>query len=270
MLLSEKGRRASMGKKVERAKELLADKQFEETQHYSKRYAATVISIASAVICVLAVIGAFLLKDYFSTENIERMRVFVSEHWILGALIFMAVCVVQVVIALIPGEAVEIAAGVIFGSWMGTLLCLVGITLGSIVVILLVRRFGRKFVESLYPREKIDSLPILNDPKKRNATIFLLFLIPGTPKDLITYIVGLTEVSVPMYVMLTTVARIPSILMSTLGGDAFGEGKILKGILIFGIAAVVSGAGYLVYMLIQKGMSKREKKHGENKKEENE
>lgn len=248
-----------MGRKVERAKELLADKQFEETKHYSKRYAATVISIASVVICVLAVIGAFLLRDYFSSENIEKMRIFVADHWIIGSLIFIGVCMIQVVIALIPGEAVEIAAGVIFGSWLGTLLCLVGITLGSIVVILLVRKFGRKFVESLYPREKIDSLPILNDPKKRNTTIFLLFLIPGTPKDLVTYIVGLTEVSIPMYVLLTTVARIPSILMSTLGGDAFGEGKIIKGILIFAIAAAVSGAGYLLYVLIQKGMQKREK-----------
>ncbi len=253
-----------MGNRGQRAKKLisdkLSDKKFEETKHYSKRYAATVISIASAVICVLAVIGAFLLRDYFSAENLENLKIFVAEHWLAGALIFIAVCVVQVVIALIPGEAVEIAAGVIFGSWFGTLLCLVGITLGSIVVILLVRIFGRKFVESLYPREKIDSLPILRDPKKRNATIFFLFLIPGTPKDLITYIIGLTEVSIPMYIILTTVARIPSILMSTLGGDAFSEGEILKAIIIFAVAAVVSGAGYLVYMAIQKANKKRHDK----------
>ena len=241
-----------MGKKAQRAKELLSDKRFEETKQYSKRYAATVISIASAVICALAVVGAIILKDYFSAENLDKLQAFVGEHWIAGALIFIGVCIVQVVIALIPGEAVEIAAGVIFGSFWGTVLCLVGITLGSIMVILLVRKFGRKFVESLYPREKIDSLPILNDPKKRNATVFLLFLIPGTPKDLITYIVGLTEVSIPMYILITTFARIPSILMSTLGGDAFGEGEIIKAIVIFLIAAVVSGAGYIAYLLIQK------------------
>ena len=252
----------TVGKRVEKAKELLSDKHFEETKHYSKRYAATVISVASAIICVLAVVGAFLLRDYFSAENLDRLQAFVAEHWLAGALIFIAICIVQVVIALIPGEAVEIAAGVIFGSWLGTLLCLIGIMLGSIIVILLVRKFGRKFVESLYPREKIDSLPILNDPKKRNATIFLLFLIPGTPKDLITYIIGLTEVSIPMYVLLTMVARIPSILMSTLGGDAFGDGKLMKAILIFAITAVVSAVGYLVYLLIQKGMKK---KHNKNK-----
>ena len=248
-----------MGKRADRARALLADKHFEDTRRYSRRYAATVISVASAVICVLAVAGAILLKDYFSSENIERMRLFVADNWLAGALIFVSVCVVQVVIALIPGEAVEIAAGLIFGSWWGTVLCLLGITLGSVIAILLVRCFGRRFVESLYPREKIDSLPILNDRKKRNATIFLLFLIPGTPKDLITYVVGLTEVSVPMYLLLTTAARLPSILMSTLGGDAFGDGRIVKGVVIFGIAAAVSGVGYLIYRYIQKRSSERSK-----------
>ena len=106
-----------MGKRAERAKELLSDKHFEEAPHYSKRYAATVLSIASAVICVLGVVGIFLFKDYFSAENLGRLQEFVAEHWLIGALIFIFICIVQVVIALIPGEAVEIAAGVIFGAW---------------------------------------------------------------------------------------------------------------------------------------------------------
>lgn len=248
-----------MGKKKDHARQLLQDTQLQETKHYSKRYAATVISIVSAVICILAVIGAIVLNDYFSAENLEKIRGFVAEHWLVGALIFMCVCAIQVIIALIPGEVVEIAAGVIFGSWMGALICLIGIMTGSVIAILLVRKFGRKFVESLYPREKIDSLPILNNPKKRNTVIALLFFIPGTPKDLITYIVGLTEVSIPMYILLTTFARIPSIVMSTLGGNAFGEGNILKAIIIFAVTAIISGAGYLIYIALQKVMSKKHK-----------
>lgn len=244
-----------MSKKRERDKDTLQST--EPTKQYSKSYAATVISIASAVSCILAVVGAILLKDYFSTENIERLRGFVSEHWLVGALLFATVCAIQVIVALIPGEAVEIAAGLIFGSWQGALVCLVGIMSGSIIVIALVRKFGRKFVEALYPREKIDSLPILNDPKKRNAVIALLFFIPGTPKDLITYVVGLTSVSIPTYILLTTFARIPSIVMSTFGGDAFAEGQIIKAIIIFVGSAIISGAGYLVYLLIQKKMNQK-------------
>ncbi len=258
-----------MGKRREKAKQMLSDKHFEETKHYSKRYAATVISVISAVICILGVVGAILFRDYFSPQNLDKLQAFVAEHWFLGTLIFIAICMIQVIVALIPGEAVEIAAGVIFGSWWGTVVCLIGITLGSCVVILLVRRFGRSFVESLYPRDKIDSLPILNNPKKRNAMIFLLFFIPGTPKDLITYIIGLTEVSIPMYILLTTVARIPSILTSTFGGDAVGEGKIIKAVIIFVITAVISGIGYLIYRIIQKNTGHKHKNEDPANKEKN-
>lgn len=236
----------------------------EQPKKYSKRYAATVISVASIVLCVLTVIGAILMRDYFSSENLDNLKAFVAEHWIAGSLIFMAVCAVQVIVALIPGEAVEIAAGVIFGSWGGALVCLIGITVGSVLVIMLVRKFGRRFVESLYPREKIDALPIVNDPKKRNPLVALLFFIPGTPKDLLTYVIGLTDMSIPIYILLTTVARIPSIIMSTFGGHAFSEGKIVKAIIIFGATALISGAGYLVYRLIQKGMNKKKACENEN------
>ena len=194
-----------MGKRRDKAKKMFSDKHFEETKHYSKPVAAMAISVISVILCGLAIAGAILFKDYFSKENMDMLQAFVSEHWFLGSLIFIFVCMVQVVIALIPGEAVEIAAGVLFGPFWGTLIALIGITAGSCVVILLVRKFGRKFVESLYPREKIDSLPILNNPKKRNFVIFILFFIPGTPKDLLTYVVGLTDMSIPMYLLLTGV-----------------------------------------------------------------
>jgi uncharacterized membrane protein YdjX (TVP38/TMEM64 family) len=140
---------------------------------------------------------------------------------------------------------------------------MVGLTLGSVVAILLARRFGRRLVESLYPREKIDALPILNAPKKRNAMTFLLFLIPGTPKDLFTYVIGMTDMSIPLYIALTAIARIPSIVMSTIGGGALGDDKLGHAIIIFIVAAVVSGCGYLAYLGIQsrhkKNMSSKEK-----------
>ncbi|MBR4012794.1 MAG: TVP38/TMEM64 family protein [Clostridia bacterium] len=132
-----------------------------------------------------------------------------------------------------------------------------GLTLGSVVAILLARRFGRRLVESLYPREKIDALPIINNPKKRNVTVFLLFLIPGTPKDLFTYVIGMTEMSIPLYIALTAVARIPSVIMSTIGGGALGDDKFIHALVIFIVAAVISGCGYLLYLAIQRRHKKK-------------
>ena len=241
-----------MGKRKDKAKEMLSDKQFEETKHYSKKYAATVLSIISAVFVVLAVVGAVLLYEY-----IDDLEAFAKDNIIIGAIIFCVVCAVQVIFAFIPGEVVEIAAGVLFGPWWGTLFCLVAETLGSVIVIMLVRKFGRRFVESLYPREKIDALPILNDRKKRNAFIFLLFAIPGTPKDFLTYIIGLTKISIPTYILLTFFARIPSVITSTFAGSSISDGKIIQAVIIFVATAVLSGIGYLIYLSIQKKNDKK-------------
>ena len=250
-----------MGKRKEKVKHLFADKHIETTKTYSKKYAATLLSIISAVLCVLSVLGVIFLQRHFS--NADAIKVFIDEHYFLGLIIMTLLCAIQVVIALIPGELLEIAAGYAFGGLVGTLVCMVGLTLGSVVAILLARRFGRRLVESLYPREKIDALPILNAPKKRNAMTFLLFFIPGTPKDLFTYVIGMTDMSIPLYIALTAIARIPSIVMSTIGGGALSDDKLGHAIIIFIVAAVVSGCGYLAYLGIQsrhkKNMSSKEK-----------
>ncbi len=254
-------------KKSEKIKHALQDKlqdtELKETKHYSKKVAAVVLGAFSVLSCVLAVIGFFYIRKEFSDPDIVRQ--WIDGHYILGALVMILVCILQVVIALIPGELVEIAAGYIFGPWWGALICLAGAMIGSVLVLLLVRRFGRKFVESIYSREKLDALPILNDPSKRNILTALLFLIPGTPKDLLTYVIGLTEMSIPAYVLLTAFARIPSILMSTLGGDALVGDKLTTAISFFIVAAALSLCGYLVYLYIQKRSAKKHKRDSEKK-----
>lgn len=249
-----------MGKRKERVKHLFDDKPIQaETKHYSKRYAATVISIISTVVCILSVLGVILLKNHFSDS--DAIKNWVDENYFWGILVMILLCAVQVVIALIPGELLEIAAGYAFGGFMGALVCIVGLVLGSVIAILLARKFGRRLVESLYPREKIDSLPIINNPRKRNITVFLLFLIPGTPKDLFTYVIGLTEMSIPLYIAITAVARIPSVIMSTIGGGALSDNKFLHAVVIFAIAAILSGIGYLLYLSIQKRHKKNIKRN---------
>ena len=240
-----------MGKKKEKVKALLQDKQLGEVKTVSKRVSAAVLSIVGVLFCVLAVVGVLLIN-----HQKDAFQLWISEHYFLGALAVILVCALQVIVALVPGEVVETMSGYVFGPWMGALLCMIGITLGSVLVILLVRRFGRRFVEAFYPREKIDSLPILRDPVKRNVMTFFLFLLPGTPKDLMTYIIGLTEMSVPLYLLLTTFARFPSVISSTMVGGALFDSKFSLAFWVFLATACVSGIGYGIYLLIQKKQKK--------------
>ena len=236
-----------MGNKKETIKALLRDKQLREVKPASKKLSAIILSVVGVLSCILAVVGVLLINAHK-----DAFRQWISEHFFLGALAVILICAVQVVVALVPGEVVEILSGYVFGTWMGALLCMIGITLGSMLVILLTRRLGRRFVETFYPREKIDSLPILRDPVKRNVMTFFLFLLPGTPKDLLTYIIGLTEMSIPLYLLLTTVARFPSVISSTMGGGALGNSHFSLAFWVFLVTACASAIGYGIYCLIQK------------------
>ena len=247
-----------MGRRTERAKRLFRDKELGEAKHYSKKVAAIALGAFSVLSYILAVIGVIFLKANFT--DTDAFQAFVDKNYFLSAIALALISAVQVIVALIPGELVEIAAGYAFGSVMGALICLAGITLGSVLVILMSRKFGRRFVESLYPREKIDALPIINNPNRRNLLTLILFLIPGTPKDLITYAVGITDMSIPTYLLLATAARTPSIIMSTIGGHALGSDKFTYALTAFAISGAVSLGGYLIYTRIIKKHRKSSKK----------
>ena len=221
-----------------------------ENAPIKKSKASMILSIVSVIFLALTGLGIYLMRRYMADPEFLRGKI--GEHYLLGAILMVLICAVQVVVALIPGEFVEIASGYIFGSIWGSLLCLGGIVLGSCVAILLVRRFGRRFVYVFYPKEKMDSLPILNDPKKRNILTFILFVIPGTPKDLFTYAIGLTDMSIPLYIALTTAARFPSIILSTLSGDAVGTRNYKGAIIFLVVTAIISGIGLLIYNYISK------------------
>ena len=82
--------------------------------------------------------------------------------------------------------------------------------------------------------------------------IFILFFIPGTPKDLLTYVAGLTQIKLFPYILITSIAKIPSVITSTIGGDAFGEKKYLYAFIVFVLTGLISIVGLIIYNKITK------------------
>ena len=213
------------------------------------------VSILIMAALVLASVAIFLLvgKPLVSfASNPQAFREWIEGFGIWSRLVFIAIVVLQVVVAIIPGEPIEIAAGYAFGGFEGTVLSIAGITLGSIIIFLLVRKFGVKLVEVFFSREKINSLGFLKDNKKVNVLFFVIMAIPGTPKDLISYFAPLTNIKLVNWVIITTVARIPSVVTSTISGSALGEKKYLFALIAFAVTGILSGAGYLIYSKISK------------------
>ncbi len=179
-------------------------------------------------------------------------RAWVDSHGFWGRLAFAGMMVVQIVIAIIPGEPLEIAAGYTFGIVEGTLLCLAGSVLGSLIVFLFVRRFGIRAVEVFFPREKLLSLKFIQNSRRLNLLVFILFFIPGTPKDIMTYFVPFTPMKLSTWLLISATARIPSIITSAIGGDALGLQNYLFAIIAFAVTLTLSLGGVLLYRHISR------------------
>lgn len=210
--------------------------------------AGTAVFLFLAALCLCAV---FLWEPILQlAKEPQIFREWIDRHAAAGRIVYLAVVIVQVFIAVLPGEPVEIFAGYAFGTLEGTLLCLGGMVLGSVLVFLFVRRFGMKAVTVFFPEEKVRSLKFLQTSRRREILFFFIFLLPGTPKDLLSYYAGLTDIRLSTWLLICTVGRIPSLLTSTVGGDALGMGNYAFALTVFGITLLLSGAGLLLYRIL--------------------
>lgn len=181
------------------------------------------------------------LKDY------EKVRAWASESGLKGKVIYTLLVALQVIVAIIPGGPMEIGAGYAYGPLLGTVLSLIGIVIGSVLVYLLVKAFGRPFIRLFVSDEKLDNLNLLKNPKRLNRIVFIVFLIPGTPKDLLTYAIGLTNMPLSTWLILTTLARTPATFVSTYAGEAILKGDYLEVGLLFCVVMVFSLLGYKIF-----------------------
>ena len=203
--------------------------------------------ISLAVVLLLVIFLTLFVSRWLSSFSQEDFRDYVRSFGVLAPLVMLGLQILQVFIALIPGELVESAAGFILGPWLGTAICYLGIALASTLIFTLTRRYGFRLVEVFVSRERINELRFLNTEQKRNTLIFLLFFIPGTPKDLLTYFVGLTDISLKTFLLLSLVARIPSVLTSTFGGHLLGEERYMGAVILYAVTGLVSLGGMVGY-----------------------
>ena len=204
-----------------------------------------------AFLCFSAAAGIYIgIPMIRMARDPEIFRLWVDSHGFLGRLVFVAMVVIQVLVAFIPGEPVELLAGYAFGVLEGSLLTLAGFLLGSWLVFVLVRRYGIRLVEVFFPENKIRELGFLKNPGKARILAFILMTVPGTPKDFLSYFAGLTPLSLGQWLAIVTVARIPSLLTSTITGAAAGGENYALSALMLGITLIMSLAGVYCYRKI--------------------
>jgi uncharacterized membrane protein YdjX (TVP38/TMEM64 family) len=169
----------------------------------------------------------------------SKFKDLVNSYGPLSILIFISFQILQVVIAIIPGELVQLAGGYIFGTFFGTVYSTVGILIGSVIAFYITRLLGFNFIKTLISQQEMERIVSLLDKPKSEISIFLLFLIPGIPKDILVYIAGLTPVKPIRFFTIFLVARFPSLLSASFMGARIKESNYLPVIVISTIACVL-------------------------------
>lgn len=177
-----------------------------------------------------AAITALLCWEYLPgllawLADARAVRAFVSDHAFVSRLAMLGINIVQVLLAFLPGEPVELASGYAFGFWEGTALCLVASGLATSAIYWATRRWGWKLVGLFFDRSLFDRFSWLKSAKRLELIMLIVFLIPGTPKDFLTYFAGLTNMRFLPVVLIATFGRIPSIVTSTIAASAVGSGN---------------------------------------------
>ena len=184
-----------------------------------------------------------LLASLKEPENQERFKNYIEQMGWKGWFAILVIQVLQIFIAFIPGEIVEILSGILYGPLGGLFICLLGTTLGSLLIYYTVKMFASKSIPKL--KEKLKTYSFLNNPKKIHIYLFIIFLVPGIPKDIFIYLVPFLPIKFIDYLTISSIARIPSILSSTIVGDSFMKGNYLTSIIVFSTFFILGTLGIL-------------------------
>lgn len=203
--------------------------------------------IALMVFIAVSVAACVYIYSVYKNNKMESFEELVDSFGPLGVLFMTALQVLQVVFAVIPGEPIELLMGALYGTWWGCLICLVGVAIGTLIIFMLVKCLGKGFIDSFSDSDKFKKLKFLQRPAGRDIFIFVLMFLPGTPKDLLTYFAPFTGINMWRFLVISFLARIPSVVSSTYVGKNFANGDYLKSIITFVIVGAVSILGIIVY-----------------------
>lgn len=211
----------------------------EKAQRRKKIY--TIVKFAILLILVVGIpLYIFLFhREVFTVfRSVETIQNFFEAHKSESVLIYLGGQILQVVIAAIPGQAFQLAVGYFFGFFQGLLWSVVGVILGTIVTFFLARILGRDAMYLIFGEKKLQSFIDKLNSKRAYLLVFIIYLIPGIPKDLFNYAAGVSEINFKAFLILSSLGRIPGMMGSLIIGLMVRNGDYTA-LIIIGIAAAV-------------------------------
>lgn len=218
----------------------------------NKRTKIFKIILLIAVIAIMIGVTIYLIpliSELNTAEGQEAFKDKISSSGFLGVLMLFGLQFAQIFLFIIPGEPIEILAGICYGQIWGTVFIMISSMIITAFIYLLVHKLGRKFIYDFVSKEKIEKIEkskIFQNPKTIRFIIFILFFIPGTPKDLLTYIAALLPIRPLEFIVISSLARFPSVVSSTWAGASLLEGNWKFSLMIYGATFAIVAIAVLI------------------------
>lgn len=214
-----------------------------------------IITIVITIFILAIAYLAPIMKDISTKEGQLTFKEKIDNLGILGFLLLFILELAQIFLVIIPGEPLEILTGMCYGSIGGTIFITTSVFITTAIIFLAVRKYGKKLVYESFDKKKVDKLEnnkILKNPKKVELIMIILFLIPGTPKDLLVYIGGLLPIKPLRFILISTFARFPSVISSTLAGSGIVNGNMKLSIITYIITFVFTAIILIMINVLDK------------------
>ena len=221
-----------------------------------------ILTIIVFIACIVITIKILPIVSKLSDEN---YRVYFKEKvnamGFKGVIFVLLLQILQIVVAVIPGQPMEIVSGMLYGPIGGIFVCLVGIFIGTAIVFYLVRKLGTDFMQLFFSPEKIDSIKnskIFKNSAKFEFIMLIIFVIPMMPKDIFIYLGGISPVRPKRFLAIATLARIPGLFLTVYMGNRISNGNFSMVVVLIAIILIIAAIGYFIYSRAEQKFEKDE------------
>ena len=197
---------------------------------------ATLIASCGWLVLTNAPAYQFLVRLYVDKRFLKHT---LREWGVLAPVIFIGLQALQVIISPIPGELTGILGGYLFGQWVGLLYSTIGLTLGSVVAFAVGRWLGARYVRQLVSADIWHKMGFIVEAEGA-ILCFIIFLMPGLPKDVTCYLFGLSPMPFWVFAVVSTLGRIPGTWVLSAQGARTASGDYLQVVLLTAVVVAVA------------------------------
>ena len=225
------------------------DKHRKDKIHKRIKVISTILKFA---LLLLIIIGLPLYIYFFepqlidSMSSMENVNALFEHYHAESILVYIGAQILQIIICVIPGQWLQFAAGYMYGFWLGFLYSIIGAAIGSVVTYYLAKLLGRDAMHLIFGEARINEFIHKLNSKKAIVIVFLIFLIPGVPKDLCNYAAGISEMKLKPFLIVSLVGRSPGMMGSLLIGRQIVAGNYTGAIVVAAVAVVLCVVGIIM------------------------